>query len=340
MHRHAPPSGVPFRLGLNIFTNCVLTVATFGVIVAVAILAGLTLQYAHDLPSTLEASIKAQLVALLASGVSNSNLSVSTSTTTGQKPYLCTNVLSSGALLNAKNWIILGDQFVSTGGGSVSPTYLSLLRSLIAIRQNSDINLIDMTLLASPSDLGAQLTALAGRQAFHTVLAQQEPTVIFISYGMQWLYTELSQLGDAAPIFTLYDRLVSVFAGNNSVVHSSFMTVVLILHPDPIYDGVLLPAALHACDVPFRPLNFPTTQDQLTHRSIVDSLRTIYSSLANQYQAVLIDVDQALGLYSWAHARTSESTTFSDCYLFNAFGHGMLADMMFACMSGQYYKAP
>ncbi len=250
--------------------------------------------------------------------------------------YMCQLPLSYTALPYATTWVIIGDEFAAGAGVDAAVSWVSLLRATNKVR--SGVQPAVLNVAQQGGSIAQQAAAALSSSALQQALANREGVLVFVSYGVTKLESEVGTnyaYGDAR-LYELVDELAPIA----NLSHIEGVQVVLVMRPDPVYGGVLVPLALQQCPDALAALNYPTLQARAAHLSIYGAVREAYSVLARSEGVGLVEVDAALGRYAWPFAKVRTDCAFADCALYNSMGQSLLADMLWHCMRRERYLSP
>jgi hypothetical protein len=235
---------------------------------------------------------------------------------------------------------VLGDSFAAGSGVNSDSNWLALLQANVRLHTGRSPTLLNAA--ARGGSLSQQATAVQQSADYARLLQSGDSALVFVSYGL----AEMQAIGAQANVGALADELDSLFASPSnwsaSLIapgHAAQFSVLLVLRPDPVYGGVRVPPALATCTTALHSLNYPSVDSARLHRAFYDTQRALYNAAQRQRQCALVDVDRALGEFSWPMAATRSSCAFADCESYNALGHTLFADLIWHCIQRQAYNA-
>lgn len=205
----------------------------------------------------------------------------------------------------ARTWYLMGDSFARSG-------WTTLLENLVKVRSSNQVRIVDLT-MDREADIVSQWASMTQNTDY-----LREHSVIFLSFGMQWLYTQQQRLGDA-PISLLLDQMQSVVS--NHSFQGARLSYVLLLHPDPVQERLRVPKE-QQCAPALRSLQYPTVRDLMFHDTVTKTLRQTAHWLCESSSCAVLDPTQIAGL----------APNPLDCYTLTDTGNSHLADAIYSCM--------
>lgn len=226
----------------------------------------------------------------------------------------------------AKTWVLLGDALAAGAGASIpaESSYVALLKALARTRLGSDPLVLNA---AGPDSLAEQIRAVRAAPAFRAAIERGERILVLVSWGAIWL-----EAHPDASLEVVVAELSLLFSGNASLAPpdaAGQLAVVLFAHPDPIYGGLLVPAAFSHCPL----LNEPTVASRTAHATIYDALRLHQTAFAAARGWGYVHTDVALGVWAWPSAAAADGCAWADCATLNDRGHALLASLLWHCFT-------
>lgn len=204
-----------------------------------------------------------------------------------------------------RTWYLMGDSFARSG-------WTDLLDNLVKVRSSNQVRIIDLT-VGNEGDVASQWATMTENTDY-----LREHSVVFLSFGIEWLYTQEQRLGDA-PISLLLDQVEAVVS--NHSFQGARLSYVILLHPDPVQDRLRVPKE-QQCAPALRSLQYPTVRDLMFHDMAIKTLRQMAKWLCQAYSCAVVDPTEIQGL----------APDPLDCYLLTDTGNSHLADAVYSCM--------
>jgi len=285
--------GAPTEFWANIYCNTFSSVLTVICAIVAVVLAALIFVKVRD-----------QDDATIFIPVQNSSGETPVSPSSGLSLHpVCTTPFQRLDLV--RTWYLMGDSFARSG-------WTDLLENLVKVRSSNQVRIVDLT-LGKEGDVASQWSTMTQNTDY-----LREHSVVFLSFGMQWLYTQKQRLGDA-PVSLLLDQVQAVVA--NHSFQGARLSYVLLLHPDPVEDRLRVPKE-QQCAPALRSLQYPTVRDLMFHDMTIKTLRGMAKWLCEAYGCAVIDPTYIQGL----------APDPLDCYLLTDTGNSHLADAIYSCM--------
>jgi len=242
----------------------------------------------------------------------------------------------------ARYLIAVGDQFAAGAGVDSALNWLALLRGRAHIEVGADVQLLNAA--ATGQALAAQVAAVRASAQYAALLAAGDTALVVLSYGVD----EMAAVGGTANVGAVADVLAAALRGSAANAsdglvapgHEAQFQVLLLLRPDPAAGGVRVPPALMQCAGLQRALNYPTLDDYAARLALYGAQRTLCHGEAALHGYGALDVDAALGAYSWARAGSRAACAFADCSVYGELGQSLLAEAVWRCVTRQNGTAP
>lgn len=216
-------------------------------------------------------------------------------------------------------WAVLGDEFAAGVGARSGVTWPELLRATAKMRTGAAVAPAVLNAAQQGGSLAQQLAAVLGSPEVQRAVDNREGVLLLVSHGVR-------KLADGAPLYQVADEL-------GALANATAARTVLIAGPDPLWGGTRIDPALAACPPALAALNYPTLATAGAHRQLYAAQRALYTELARRHGWALVDTDAALGRYAWPYAQTPADAAFGDCEHYSELGQGLLADLLWRCMS-------